>query len=276
MSTAPADDHEARLRRLEESLRGACRHGLKVMVNIILFPDDTRRDVIDTFKFMLRCSWLGLHDIAFVPYVRLAIGYAGADNFTGAALPGYGAPAAWLHPSAADGLAQAALELAEAGLAIVVFDAYRPRRASVAMVEWARASDRTDLLRDGFVAARSQHNRGLAISDGKLILPANDARLIALDAMSGKELWQSKVADINQYYSLTIAPRIAGDKVVIGVAGGEYFIRGFFAAYNLKDGSLAWKFHTVPPAPGKPGPSARAGRSGARRRRRARAERGSP
>jgi PQQ-dependent dehydrogenase (methanol/ethanol family) len=96
------------------------------------------------------------------------------------------------------------------------------------------------------------HNRGLAISDGKIILAANDARLIALDAISGKELWQSKVADINEYYSLTIAPRIAGDKVVIGVGGGEFFIRGFFAAYNLKDGSLAWKFYTVPPKPGQP------------------------
>jgi quinohemoprotein ethanol dehydrogenase len=96
------------------------------------------------------------------------------------------------------------------------------------------------------------HNRGLAISDGKIILAANDARLIALDAITGKELWQTKVADVNLYYTLTIAPRIAGDKVVIGVAGGEYFIRGFFAAYNLKDGSLAWKFYTVPPAPGQP------------------------
>ena len=96
------------------------------------------------------------------------------------------------------------------------------------------------------------HNRGLAISDGKIILAANDARLIALDAITGKELWQTKVADVNLYYTLTIAPRIAGDKVVIGVGGGEYFIRGFFAAYNLKDGSLAWKFHTVPPAPGQP------------------------
>jgi PQQ-dependent dehydrogenase (methanol/ethanol family) len=96
------------------------------------------------------------------------------------------------------------------------------------------------------------HNRGLALYDGKLILAANDARLISLDAVSGKELWQSKVADINQYYSFTIAPRIAGDKVIVGVGGGEYFIRGFFAAYNLKDGSLAWKFHTVPPAPGQP------------------------
>ncbi len=96
------------------------------------------------------------------------------------------------------------------------------------------------------------HNRGLAIYDGKIILAANDARLIALDAISGKELWQSKVADINQYYSFTIAPRIAGDKVIVGVGGGEYFIRGFFAAYNLKDGSLVWKFNTVPPKPGQP------------------------
>jgi quinohemoprotein ethanol dehydrogenase len=96
------------------------------------------------------------------------------------------------------------------------------------------------------------HNRGLALYDGKLILAANDARLIALDAVSGKELWQSKVADISKYYSFTIAPRIAGDKVIVGVGGGEYFIRGFFAAYNIKDGSLAWKFHTVPPAPGQP------------------------
>ncbi len=50
--------------------------------------------------------------------------------------------------------------------------------------------------------------------------------------------------------SFTIAPRIAGDNVVVGIGGGsEFFIRGFFAAYSLKDGKLAWKFHTVPPAP---------------------------
>ena len=95
------------------------------------------------------------------------------------------------------------------------------------------------------------HNRGLAISDGKIILAANDARLIALDAISGKgAVDRRKVADINEYYSFTIAPRIAGNNVIIGVGGGEYFIRGFFAAYSLKDGSLAWKFHTVPPKPG--------------------------
>lgn len=109
----------------------------------------------------------GLVDVvAFVPHVRLSIGYATADNFTGAPLPGYETAGAWLHPAATDGLAAAARELAEDGLAIVVFDAYRPRRASVAMVEWARASGRMDLLRDGFVAERSQHNRGLAIDVG--------------------------------------------------------------------------------------------------------------
>lgn len=68
---------KVKLPRLEESLRGACRHGLKVMVNIILFPDDTWRDVIETVKFVLRCSWLGLHDVAFVPYVP----YPGAELY---------------------------------------------------------------------------------------------------------------------------------------------------------------------------------------------------
>lgn len=68
---------KVKLPRLEQSLRGACRHGLKVMVNIILFPDDTPRDVFETFKFMLRCSWYGLHDITFVPYVP----YPGAELY---------------------------------------------------------------------------------------------------------------------------------------------------------------------------------------------------
>jgi radical SAM superfamily enzyme YgiQ (UPF0313 family) len=66
-----------KLPRLEQSLRGATRNGLKVMVNIILFPDDTPKDVWETFKFMLRCSWRGLHDITFVPYVP----YPGAELY---------------------------------------------------------------------------------------------------------------------------------------------------------------------------------------------------
>jgi anaerobic magnesium-protoporphyrin IX monomethyl ester cyclase len=60
---------KVKLPRLQESLRSAYRRGLSVMVNIIFFPDDSRRDVLLTFKFMLKCSWLGLHDITFVPFV---------------------------------------------------------------------------------------------------------------------------------------------------------------------------------------------------------------
>lgn len=109
----------------------------------------------------------GLVDVvAFVPHVRLAIGYATADNFTGAALPGYGSAAAWLHPAATDGLARVARELADDGLALVVYDAYRPRRATAAMIAWTRATHREDLVRDGFIASRSQHNRGLAVDVG--------------------------------------------------------------------------------------------------------------
>lgn len=98
-----------------------------------------------------------------IPAIRLAIGYATADNFTGAALPGYDVAGAWLHPAPAAALVELDRELAAVGLGIVVFDAYRPRRASIAMVAWARRAGRTDLLRDGFIAARSAHNRGLAI-----------------------------------------------------------------------------------------------------------------
>jgi PQQ-dependent dehydrogenase (methanol/ethanol family) len=135
---------------------------------------------------------------------------------------------------------------------------YQPMDNSIVYALDARTGERKwvyDAKIDPITASHmccGTHNRGLAIADGKIFLAANDARLIALDALTGKEVWQTKVAEIKDYYSLTIAPRIAGDKVVIGVAGGEYFIRGFFAAYNIKDGKLAWKFHTVPPAPGQP------------------------
>ncbi len=98
-----------------------------------------------------------------IPDVRLSIGYASADNFTGAPLPGYEIAAAWLHPRPAAALVALDRELAPLGLGLLVFDAYRPRRASAAMVAWARRTGREDLLRDGFIAARSLHNRGLAI-----------------------------------------------------------------------------------------------------------------
>ncbi len=95
------------------------------------------------------------------------------------------------------------------------------------------------------------HNRGLAISDGKIILAANDARLIGAP---GRRQRQGVVAEQHRgHQSVLLVDHCAAHRGAMlshGVGGGEYFIRGFLAAYNLKDGSLAWKFHTVPPAPG--------------------------
>ncbi|MBK8718841.1 MAG: hypothetical protein KBB21_33905 [Nannocystaceae bacterium] len=106
----------------------------------------------------------GLADLReAVPAARFAIGYATADNFTAAPLPGYGAPGAWAHPALAAALAEVDAVLLREGLGLLIYDAYRPRRATAAMVAWARRSGRTDLLDDGYIAARSQHNRGLAI-----------------------------------------------------------------------------------------------------------------
>ncbi|HWB80273.1 MAG TPA: M15 family metallopeptidase [Nannocystaceae bacterium] len=118
-------------------------------------------------------GWVDLRVV--IPDAVFAIGYATKDNFTGAPLPGYGDPGAWLRDDAADALRLASDALAKDGFRLVVFDAYRPRRASVAMVEWAQRTRRTDLLRDGFISARSQHNRGVAVDvgladrDGKLL-----------------------------------------------------------------------------------------------------------
>lgn len=98
-----------------------------------------------------------------VPAARLDARYATPWNFMGAVLPGYEAPRLLLRREAAESLAVVARELAAEGLGLKVFDAYRPVRATVAMVAWARRIGREDLLRDGYIAERSRHNLGLAI-----------------------------------------------------------------------------------------------------------------
>ena len=95
-------------------------------------------------------------------------------------------------------------------------------------------------------------NRGLAILDNSLFLATIDANLVALDATSGKPLWKTNVGDPSAGYALTLAPLVIKDKVVVGIAGGEYGIRGFIAAYDAQTGEEAWKFYTIP-GPGEPG-----------------------
>jgi alcohol dehydrogenase (cytochrome c) len=95
-------------------------------------------------------------------------------------------------------------------------------------------------------------NRGLAILDDTLFMATVDAHLVAIDARNGHLLWNEKVAEASAGYAMTLAPLVIKDKVLVGVAGGEYGIRGFISAYEAKSGKQAWRFYTIP-GPGEPG-----------------------
>jgi alcohol dehydrogenase (cytochrome c) len=97
-----------------------------------------------------------------------------------------------------------------------------------------------------------QVNRGVALLDGRVFLATLDAHLLALDAKTGHLLWDVTVADYKTGHSMTAAPLALRDKVVVGVAGGEYGIRGFVDAYDAKTGARLWRFWTVP-GPGEAG-----------------------
>jgi alcohol dehydrogenase (cytochrome c) len=96
------------------------------------------------------------------------------------------------------------------------------------------------------------NNRGLAILGDTLFMGTLDARLIALDAKNGRPLWNVAVGDPKLGYSMTMAPLVVKDKVLVGTGGGEYGIRGYIAAYDAKTGKEAWRFYTIP-GPGEPG-----------------------
>ena len=95
-------------------------------------------------------------------------------------------------------------------------------------------------------------NRGLAIYEGKIISPVIDGRLEALDAGTGKPMWEARVAYPQDNYTITMAPRIAKGKVIVGVSGAEYPVRGFFSAFDANTGQFAWRFYTIPGDPSKP------------------------
>ena len=89
--------------------------------------------------------------------------YATPNNFTGAPLPGYEGNRAFLRAEAVAALAVVQEDLRLQGYGLKIFDAYRPIRASEAMVAWTQKVNRPDLLRDGYIAARSRHNLGVAV-----------------------------------------------------------------------------------------------------------------
>ena len=89
-------------------------------------------------------------------------------------------------------------------------------------------------------------NRGVAILDDKVYVGTFDAHLVALDIKSGKVRWDVPVADPTLGHSITGAPLAIKDKIVVGMAGGEYGVRGFIDAYDARTGERAWRFWTVP------------------------------
>jgi quinohemoprotein ethanol dehydrogenase len=104
----------------------------------------------------------------------------------------------------------------------------------------------------GFDACCDVVNRGVAVWKGKVYVGTLDARLIALDAKDGHVIWQAQVADPKSTYTITQAPRVVKDKVLIGESGAEYGGRGYLSAYDAATGKLVWRFYTVPNPDGKP------------------------
>jgi zinc D-Ala-D-Ala dipeptidase len=108
--------------------------------------------------------------------IRVDARYASRNNFTGGPLPGYQAPRVLLRREAALALARVQARLRTGGLGLLVFDGYRPVRATLAMVKWAEHTGQRHLLDDGYIARRSRHNQGVAVD------------LTLVDALSGTQL----------------------------------------------------------------------------------------
>ena len=95
-------------------------------------------------------------------------------------------------------------------------------------------------------------NRGVALYKDKLYLATTDAMLVALDPVTGKELWKTPVGEWKAGYYSTLAPLAARGKIVLGVSGGEYGVRGYVIALDAETGKEMWRTYTIP-APGEPG-----------------------
>lgn len=90
------------------------------------------------------------------------------------------------------------------------------------------------------------NNRGVAAYGDMVYMGTLDAKLVALDAKTGKLVWEQQIADPELGYSETMAPTAVNGKILIGTNGGEYGIRGFVKAFDAKSGELLWTFYTIP------------------------------
>ena len=95
-------------------------------------------------------------------------------------------------------------------------------------------------------------NRGVAVWQGKVFVGTLDGRLVALDAASGKPVWETLTTDPHLPYTITGAPRVLKGKVLIGNGGAEYGVRGYISAYDAAAGKMLWRFYTIPGDPSQP------------------------
>ena len=95
-------------------------------------------------------------------------------------------------------------------------------------------------------------NKGVAVLGKNVFVETFDAHLLALDAATGAKVWDTTIADAHKGYSMTGAPLVIDDRIVVGIAGGDLGVRGFLDAYSASDGRQLWRFDTVA-GPGQPG-----------------------
>lgn len=95
-------------------------------------------------------------------------------------------------------------------------------------------------------------NRGVAVAQGKVFTVTPNARLLALDATTGKRVWDKTYGDVRAGESATLAPLVVKNMVVVGSSGGEFGVRGHLDAFDLATGEHQWRCYTVP-KPGEPG-----------------------
>ena len=89
-------------------------------------------------------------------------------------------------------------------------------------------------------------NRGVSVAAGTVFVGTIDARVIALDATTGKVRWEAVNADPDSGYSITMAPVVVGDRVIVGTSGGEFPTRGSVTAYDLTSGARIWRWYAIP------------------------------
>jgi PQQ-dependent dehydrogenase (methanol/ethanol family) len=90
-------------------------------------------------------------------------------------------------------------------------------------------------------------NRGVSYADGKIFLYQADTTLVALDAKTGKVAWTAKNGDPSKGETGTAAPHVIKDKVIVGISGGEFGVRGSVTAYDIKDGKQVWRGYSMGP-----------------------------